>query len=227
MSETRPSNNRWLIILVVFLAISSVVQTALLIGQHTKSKSQDKLSVESTSRNIARQTATPFKSSARQRVLPYTFSSGSQSNDPWEEFDSMSRRINSLMRHAFTFGSPLIAGFSPDSNLNFTPAIDIEETENAYLVKSDLPGLEKDKISISVARGMLTIEGMRETSSEKRNDDTGFYAQERSYGSFYRSVPLPGPVDEANIKADYKNGVLVITLPKSKVSETPQKVVID
>ncbi len=227
MTETRSSNNRWLIILVIFLAISSVAQTALLIGQHTKSKPQDKPSGKSASRDIVHQTPATFKSVARQNILPYTFSSNSQSSDPWDEFDSMSRRINSLMRHAFTFGSPLIAGFPADSDLNFTPAIDIEETGNTYIVKSDLPGLEKDKISISVARGMLTIEGMRETSSEKKDDASGFYAQERSYGAFHRSVPLPGPVDESNIKADYKNGVLVISLPKSKVSETPQKVVID
>ena len=127
---------------VVFLAISSVVQTALLIGQHTKSKSQDKLSVEST----------PGISLVKQpRPSNLQRAKGSYRTRSQAVLKAMTRgknlipcpfRINSLMRHAFTFGSPDRWIFL-DSNLNFTPAIDIEETENAYLVKSDLPGLEK------------------------------------------------------------------------------------
>ena len=94
------------------------------------------------------------------------------------------------------------------------------------IVRSDLPGLEKDKISVTVENNVLTVQGMRQTSSEADDKNRGFYSQERSYGSFSRSFNLPGPVDDSQINADYKNGVLTITLPKIAPAKNAQKVAI-
>ena len=73
---------------------------------------------------------------------------------------------------------------------------------------------------------MLTLQGVRETGSETRDEKRGFYSQERSYGSFSRTITLPGPVDEGNIKADYENGVLTVTLPKLGKDPSARKIVI-
>ena len=146
--------------------------------------------------------------------------------DPWEAFDAMSQRMNSLMQHAFMFGSPLFQNMPQGAGFDFTPAVDLEETEDAYIVKSDLPGIEKDKINLTVKENVLTIEGTRESTNDTGNPKSGYYAQERSYGSFERSLSLPGPVDEAKIVAAYKNGVLTITLPKAPGQKAVQKVAI-
>jgi len=106
----------------------------------------------------------------------------------------------------------------------YMPSIDMEETEKEYIVHADLPGLEKEKIDITVSGTLLTIRGIRETGSESADDKTGYYSQERSYGSFSRSLTLPGPVDETRVNAAYQNGVLTITLPKAETNQTSSKV---
>jgi len=151
---------------------------------------------------------------------------GFANEDPWAAFDQMSQRMNGLMQHAFTFGSPLFQNMPQSAGFDFTPAVDLEETKDAYIVKSDLPGLEKDKIDLTVKENVLTIEGVRETTNKTEDQKSGYYAQERSYGSFARSLSLPGPVDESKIVADYKNGVLTITLPKAPGQKDVQKVAI-
>ncbi|MBU9889794.1 MAG: Hsp20/alpha crystallin family protein, partial [Candidatus Omnitrophica bacterium] len=100
----------------------------------------------------------------------------------------------------------------------------LEETADAYILRSDLPGLDKDKIGVTVRDNIVTLKGVRETSAESQDEKKGFYSQERSYGSFSRSLNLPGPVDESNISATYKNGVLTVTLPKLVGAKNGQKV---
>jgi HSP20 family protein len=158
--------------------------------------------------------------------IPNALPPGMMSQDPWEVFENMSQRMNSLMQHAFTFGSPLFQKMPQGAGFDFTPAVDLEETKDAYIVRSDLPGLEKDKIDLTVKENVLTIEGAREITNETQNPQSGYYAQERSYGSFARSLNLPGPVDESKIVAEYKNGVLTITLPKAPGEQDVQKVPI-
>jgi HSP20 family protein len=148
--------------------------------------------------------------------------------DPFEEFDALSRRMSNMMRSAFMMSAPmtqhLLQMMGQGIISDFSPAIDLQETENAYIVRGDLPGLEKDKINLTVQNGMLTIEGVRQTSSATEDESRGYYAQERSYGSYARTITLPGPVDDSRITADYKDGVLTITLPKAAGGTTAQKV---
>ena len=144
-------------------------------------------------------------------------------NDPLDEFDLFSRRINKFMNQAFTQGAPLMQSVF-QNNLDFTPAVDIEETDNAYIVEGDLPGLDKNKIDITVRNNLLTIRGVREVSTDTQDNSKGYFSQERSYGSFSRSLALPGPVDESRVTAEYKNGVIKITLPKLAQDKELQKV---
>jgi len=144
--------------------------------------------------------------------------------DPFEEFDAVSRRMSNLMRQAFMMGAPLMHSLGTNTRVDFMPAVDLEETKDAYIVHSDLPGLDKDKIGVTVKNNILTLEGLRQTSSETQDQKKGYYSQERSYGSFSRSLNLPGAVDETKVNATYKNGVLTITLPKIVSIKSLQKI---
>ncbi len=158
-------------------------------------------------------------------------SPASQDNDMQDALTAMQRiqdRMNHMFDAAMMFGPPMAHSmFSDDlsGDFGFDPAFDVREEGNNYIVSGDLPGLEKDKINITVTGNQLSIEGRRENITQTKDEKTGFYSQERSYGSFARSLPLPGPVDETKIVADYKNGVLTITLPKAPGKEG-QKVAV-
>jgi HSP20 family protein len=213
-------------ILIALLAVIVLLQGFFLIHQARRQAALEKKHKEIVSAVEAPSTISGSRQQpsfpAVSRGWPQTFFN----QDPWQEFDEMTRRMSGLMRHAFTFGSPLFQNMSQGTGFDFTPAVDLQETETAYIVRSDLPGLEKDKINLAVRDNILTIEGLRETSKETQDTGSGFYAQERSYGSFARSLGLPGPVDESKITAEYKNGVLTITLPKAAGQKSVQKVSI-
>lgn len=94
----------------------------------------------------------------------------------------------------------------------FAPAMDIQETEDAYIVEADVPGLKKDEVHIEVADNVLTIKGERKSEQEQK--EKNFHRVERSFGSFARSVALPAGFDNTKVSAKFENGVLTITLPK-------------
>jgi HSP20 family protein len=96
----------------------------------------------------------------------------------------------------------------------WSPSVDVVETNDTVVVKAELPGLEPKDVDISVSGDTLTIKG--EKKEEKEEKGKTFYRMERCYGSFCRTVELPTSVEADKAKADYKNGVLEITLPKTE-----------
>lgn len=108
------------------------------------------------------------------------------------------------------FGSP--SGWSPFGDES-APKSDVVETEAAIEVSVELPGMKEEDIEVSLTDTALTIKG--EKQIEKKEEKTGYYLSERRYGSFYRSIPLPGGVDSDKVEASFKNGVLTVTLPKT------------
>ncbi len=94
------------------------------------------------------------------------------------------------------------------------PSLDLSETKDEFVVKAEVPGIDPKNIDISLSEGMLTIKG--EKKQEKEEKDENYHFVERSYGSFIRSVRLPGQVQEDKVKASYKDGVLKVALPKSE-----------
>ena len=95
-----------------------------------------------------------------------------------------------------------------------TPAIDVSETESAYLVKAELPGVARDGLNVTINDGVLTINAERK--EEKKDEKDGrLIRQERYYGKFVRSLRLGSDIDEARIDARYEDGVLHLTLPKT------------
>ncbi len=103
-----------------------------------------------------------------------------------------------------------------------TPAIDIEETNDAFIVHAEMPGLEKDEFSVEFKNGYLRIRG--EKKQEAKMEERNYRWVERSYGSFERSVQLPNYVDVEQATAEYRNGILTVHLPKTetgKIKEIP------
>lgn len=105
------------------------------------------------------------------------------------------------------------AGYSALGN-SWIPAVDVEETDNEYLLKAEMPGLKKEDVKISLADNVLTITG--EKKSEERKDDKRYHRVERSYGSFQRSFALAAPIQGDRVSASFKDGILIVTVPKSE-----------
>lgn len=97
---------------------------------------------------------------------------------------------------------------------NFVPALDVAEENNQYIIKADVPGFNKEDVHLSFDNGVLTIEGERKNDVEHK--DKKYHRVERSYGKFVRSINLGTGVDAQAIKANYKDGVLTVTVPKSE-----------
>lgn len=108
-------------------------------------------------------------------------------------------------------GGPLF-GREPDSVTDWLPAVDIQEEPEHYLLRADLPGVDPDKIDVTMENGVLTIRGNRDT--EKRENRGGFQRYERVRGSFLRRFTLPDTANGEDIKAQTRNGVLEVTIPK-------------
>jgi HSP20 family protein len=103
----------------------------------------------------------------------------------------------------------------------FVPRFDVKETKSAFHVKADLPGISENDVDISLSGNQLTITGKREAEQQQTGEN--FFMMERSYGSFSRSFALPTSADVDKIKADLRNGVLTIELPKRAESQ-PRKI---
>ena len=99
---------------------------------------------------------------------------------------------------------------------DWAPAADVSETDGEYLIKAELPEVRKDDLNITVQEGVLTLAGERK--AEKREDNEKLHRIERFHGSFSRRFTLPDDADEQGIKAESKDGVLVIHIPKHKVA---------
>lgn len=105
-------------------------------------------------------------------------------------------------------------GRMEEDSIVWAPRMDVEETDDAYIIHADLPGIDKKNLHISLQDNVLTIKGERKY--EEKKETKNHFQLERAYGNFYRTITLPEKVKEEEIKAKYKDGVLTITLPKSE-----------
>lgn len=119
------------------------------------------------------------------------------------------------------FNAPFAAfAGTPEFTAGWTPALDLVEDKNGFVATVELPGLNKDAIDVSFEDGVLTVSGERK--AEERKETDGVHRTERVFGTFSRSVRLPKPVDEAKVKAAYKDGILTVTLPIAEVAKPKQ-----
>ena len=112
----------------------------------------------------------------------------------------------------------------PQANRPWTPAVDIFETENELVLKADLPDVDQPNIDVRVENQTLTIAGERKF--DRQAGHKGYHRIERSYGSFTRSFAVPNTFDTDHIAAQFKNGVLTVTLPKKEAAK-PRQVKIE
>jgi len=123
-----------------------------------------------------------------------------------EEVDSL---FNRFLRDPWDFGP----WFSPLEGLTSGPCTDLAETENEVSVKMELPGMDPKEIDIDITGNLLTVRGEKKHEQKEKRKD--YHYTERRFGSFQRSVQLPASVNTGDVKADYKAGVLHITIGKN------------
>ncbi len=138
-----------------------------------------------------------------------------RSLSPW-----MGRRLpsNDVFNQFEEFINEFDRGFSPAlsrAGMDFSPSVDIDEQENAYLVTADLPGMKKENIKVDINDNVLTISGERSKETKGEGKMEGKYS-ERIYGKFQRTFSLPIHVAADKIQANFQDGVLHITLPKAE-----------
>jgi len=97
------------------------------------------------------------------------------------------------------------------------PRLDESEDDKAYHVDIELPGMNEKDVEVTLSDGLLTVSGEKKAAEAEKGER--FFRRERAYGSFRRTLPLPGEVDEGKIKAEFHNGVLTIDLPKTKEAQ--------
>lgn len=127
--------------------------------------------------------------------------------------------------------SNLLAQFNDEMNRLFdarynpvtewSPAVDVKETDKEYVIHADVPGVDAKDIDITLEDGVLTIRGERNWSNEKENE--AYKRVERAYGSFYRRFSLPDTADAESVQAKSSNGVLEIVIPKQEKA-LPRKI---
>ena len=136
--------------------------------------------------------------------------------DPFRDLNILQDRMNRLFEDAGRGWK----NDEPASTTTWSPAVDIFETEGEIVVKAELPGMERKDIALNLENNVLTLKGERRF--EKETKEENYHRIERAYGGFSRSFSIPATVDEEKIRADYKDGVLIIVLPKKEQAKPKQ-----
>ena len=133
--------------------------------------------------------------------------------EPWSLLNQFNRELDSLFARPNTENSIATS--------DWTPAVDIKETENEFKILADIPGVDPKDIDVHMEDGVLTIRGEREAKKEEEKE--GYKRVERSYGSFYRRFNMPDTADADKISAKSVHGVLEVTIPKQEKVQ-PRKI---
>jgi HSP20 family protein len=138
--------------------------------------------------------------------------------EPFRELSSLQTEMNRLFNAAFD-----TQGNGPSAARRWTPAMDLLETDDAFVLRADLPGVSESDVTIELEDNVLTLSGARNVEHEDKRE--GFYRVERAYGSFSRSLTLPKGVDPEAVSASFDRGVLEVRVPKPE-QRKPRKIEI-
>ncbi|KAF3884782.1 MULTISPECIES: Hsp20/alpha crystallin family protein [Nostocales] len=128
--------------------------------------------------------------------------------NPWQEMNSLQRQINHL------FDDVLVPSALFDREFTKVPAVELHEAADAIHLKVELPGMEAKDLDVQVTENTVSISGERRT--ETKTEDKGVTRSEFHYGKIQRVIPLPTRVQNTNVTAEYKDGILNLTLPKTE-----------
>ena len=149
----------------------------------------------------------------------------------WRPFESLRREIDRLFedfdggfwRAPFHRSAFNVVPFWGRESTWPAPAVDFTDTEKAYEITAELPGIDEKNVDVKVANGVLTIKGEKQEEREEKKKD--YYLRERNFGSFERAFQVPDGVDADKIEANFKKGVLTVTLPKKpEVQKAAKKI---
>jgi HSP20 family protein len=137
--------------------------------------------------------------------------------NPFRELEEINERLNRTIGRSMLTRDLDLPGKDALVGFDWAPSVDIAETPEAFQIKAELPEVKKEDVKIHVEDGVLSISGERKQEKEEQNKK--WHRVERSYGSFVRTFTLPANIDEAKIRAEYKDGVLTMQLPKSATAK--------
>jgi HSP20 family protein len=140
--------------------------------------------------------------------------------EPFRDLLTSQREYVRLLKEAF---SPM-SGETEVSTRSWAPPVDIYETEDAIVLKAELPGIDPKDVEVRVEDNTLYLKGER--NYEKEVNEQNYHRIERSYGSFARSFSLPNSISAEKVKAEYKDGLLTLTMPKREEAK-PKTIKID
>lgn len=137
--------------------------------------------------------------------------------EPWQGLNRLHDELDRMFRGYMTPANSDAGNETTSSTSDWTPAVDVKEEENRFLIHADIPGVDPKDIEVHMDNGVLTIKGER--NSETKDEKNGYKRVERMYGSFYRRFTLPDTADAEQIKAECRNGVLEIAIPKKAIAQ--------
>jgi HSP20 family protein len=145
----------------------------------------------------------------------------------WQPFRSLRQEMDRLFadfERDWGWPRSLEPFFGRGTSLTYSvPAVDVAETDDAYEITAELPGLVEKDVEVKLANEVLTIKGEKQEEKEEKERTTGYHVSERRYGTFQRSFRIPNGVDVDKIEATFKNGVLKVALPKTKEAQSAVK----
>jgi HSP20 family protein len=138
--------------------------------------------------------------------------------EPLRELSSLQTEMNRLFNTAFD-----TPGGGNGGARRWTPAMDLVETDEHFVLRADLPGMTEADVSIELEDNVLTVSGERKAEHEEKRE--GFYRVERAFGTFSRALTLPQGIDPESVNASFSNGVLEVRVPKPE-QRKPRKITI-
>jgi len=141
---------------------------------------------------------------------------------PWQEIDTLRRQFDDLFEELAPVGR--LAGRT--SNGMWSPAIELKTTDNAVVLRAELPGIKVEDLDIQVSRENVAIAGEYKTEEKTEDKAHQIYRSEFRYGSFKRVIPLPATVQNDKVEASFKDGILTLSMPKVE-TEQPKIVKIN
>lgn len=134
----------------------------------------------------------------------------------WQPFQEME-----TLRHQMDKMFDELAGYNREVTKTWSPAVELSDTNDQLILRAEVPGLEGKDLDIQVAREAVSIAG--ETRYENKAEERGYLRSEFRYGKFQRTIPLPAAIKNDQVQAEFKNGILTLTMPKAE--EAKNKVV--